>query len=213
MTDSDVKSVHMSGIRVVDKKVCYWCSDIDKPVKNCAKCKAVWYCSVDCQSKHWPVHKLECNRELRKAADLSTVLMDRIKESRTGVAIIGAMLHHFAAPLSLCVVMIRGKNGDKNGPFNSANTNLPPSSPLMECEFKLLSEEFSGDFINGLAKYPDKQLLFMHGNGYKSVVSYFDDDLMKEGFNVVSRVSDVTKWKLPMKMVVGDGCAALIDVD
>jgi hypothetical protein len=28
--------------------------------KRCGKCKAVYYCTVDCQIKHWPTHKLNC---------------------------------------------------------------------------------------------------------------------------------------------------------
>lgn len=29
-------------------------------LKKCAKCKIVYYCSVDCQSEDWTFHKLEC---------------------------------------------------------------------------------------------------------------------------------------------------------
>ena len=37
--------------------------------KGCARCKRVRYCSVDCQSAHWPTHKLECKAAAPEAAD------------------------------------------------------------------------------------------------------------------------------------------------
>eukprot|EP00742_Colponemidia_sp_Colp-10_P011747 GILJ01013098.1.p1 GENE.GILJ01013098.1~~GILJ01013098.1.p1 ORF type:complete len:1171 (+),score=101.33 GILJ01013098.1:479-3514(+) len=38
------------------------CSAIEKPLKNCSKCRQVQYCSVECQRKHWTDHKTRCNR-------------------------------------------------------------------------------------------------------------------------------------------------------
>ncbi|KAF9033297.1 hypothetical protein BDZ89DRAFT_1063034 [Hymenopellis radicata] len=33
-------------------------------IRFCSKCKLVCYCSADCQRKHWPMHKLDCNSPL-----------------------------------------------------------------------------------------------------------------------------------------------------
>jgi len=30
--------------------------------KHCAACKSVWYCSTECQKKHWPMHKIACKK-------------------------------------------------------------------------------------------------------------------------------------------------------
>lgn len=29
--------------------------------KRCSRCKQVYYCSETCQTRHWPMHKQECN--------------------------------------------------------------------------------------------------------------------------------------------------------
>jgi hypothetical protein len=34
--------------------------DDGTPLKTCGKCRAVWYCSRDCQKAHHGVHKREC---------------------------------------------------------------------------------------------------------------------------------------------------------
>lgn len=32
-------------------------------IKRCSRCNSVWYCSVECQRKHWKKHKPFCNDE------------------------------------------------------------------------------------------------------------------------------------------------------
>ncbi|KAH7832368.1 putative zinc finger MYND domain protein [Monocercomonoides exilis] len=39
------------------------CGFCGKKAQNrCSKCRSVFYCSVDCQRKHWKIHKLECDK-------------------------------------------------------------------------------------------------------------------------------------------------------
>ncbi|TFY74543.1 hypothetical protein EWM64_g9469 [Hericium alpestre] len=43
------------------------------PLKVCSGCKIVYYCSANCQNKHWKVHKLFCkphaNEDLRRMGE------------------------------------------------------------------------------------------------------------------------------------------------
>ncbi|KAJ8488353.1 hypothetical protein ONZ51_g3596 [Trametes cubensis] len=44
----------------LDEKVCVVCGKGDGPLKWCAKCHKIWYCSKECQRSDWPVHKKTC---------------------------------------------------------------------------------------------------------------------------------------------------------
>ncbi|KAG0692696.1 hypothetical protein DFH29DRAFT_471778 [Suillus ampliporus] len=47
---------------------------LEKPQK-CAKCKSVWYCSRECQKKHWPTHKPTCHEVERSSGILKFIRM------------------------------------------------------------------------------------------------------------------------------------------
>ncbi|KAG1746641.1 uncharacterized protein EDB91DRAFT_1118111 [Suillus paluster] len=47
---------------------------LDKLLK-CSKCKGVWYCSKECQKKHWPIHKLGCHDVERSSGAIKLVRM------------------------------------------------------------------------------------------------------------------------------------------
>jgi hypothetical protein len=40
-----------------------FCASCNKtgPWRLCSRCKKVYYCSVECQKKNWPTHKLDCH--------------------------------------------------------------------------------------------------------------------------------------------------------
>jgi hypothetical protein len=37
------------------------CGAMDKPMRKCSRCKAVWYCSPQCQAADWRAHKQHCS--------------------------------------------------------------------------------------------------------------------------------------------------------
>ncbi|KAG2150703.1 uncharacterized protein EDB93DRAFT_330431 [Suillus bovinus] len=47
---------------------------LEKPLK-CAKCKGVWYCSKECQKKHWPIHKPRCHEVERSSGTFKFIRM------------------------------------------------------------------------------------------------------------------------------------------
>ncbi|KAG1842687.1 hypothetical protein C8R48DRAFT_737374 [Suillus tomentosus] len=68
-TTSDLikKNVKTFGVQ------CTQCQKtLDKPLK-CSKCKGVWYCSKECQKKHWPAHKSACHDVERSSGALKFV--------------------------------------------------------------------------------------------------------------------------------------------
>ncbi|KAK6329617.1 hypothetical protein TWF730_006164 [Orbilia blumenaviensis] len=45
-----------------EAKPCGGCGTLGEDLKRCAKCKSEYYCSRDCQKKHWKVHKKICGK-------------------------------------------------------------------------------------------------------------------------------------------------------
>ncbi len=41
---------------------CSCCNLVGKKLKKCSRCQKVWYCNVDCQRKHFSVHKKDCKK-------------------------------------------------------------------------------------------------------------------------------------------------------
>jgi radical SAM protein with 4Fe4S-binding SPASM domain len=42
-------------------KICVVCYKyVKNDMKKCSRCKAVWYCSAECQKKDWGSHKTKC---------------------------------------------------------------------------------------------------------------------------------------------------------
>ncbi len=54
-------------------RICEACSKMDDPDPNgfknktCSRCKLAFYCSPECQTKHWKVHKKGCKKAQKRA--------------------------------------------------------------------------------------------------------------------------------------------------
>ncbi|TFK66411.1 ankyrin [Pluteus cervinus] len=57
-----LKKMNGEGEAPLTQKRCDYeeCGVMDKPLKNCGRCKVARYCSVECQRKHWKAHKPIC---------------------------------------------------------------------------------------------------------------------------------------------------------
>ena len=45
---------------VEKQKCCAGCQQNTQKPKRCSRCRVVVYCSIECQRKHWPQHKIVC---------------------------------------------------------------------------------------------------------------------------------------------------------
>ena len=60
--------VRIPALNLVRYKKCFHCGNIDDPAsavcnKKCSGCQEAFYCSVRCQTAHWPIHKVTCLKE------------------------------------------------------------------------------------------------------------------------------------------------------
>jgi hypothetical protein len=61
-------SARISALSLARYKKCFHCGNQDDPAseirnKKCADCQEAFYCSVSCQTAHWPIHKVTCLKE------------------------------------------------------------------------------------------------------------------------------------------------------
>ncbi|KAJ3568901.1 hypothetical protein NP233_g1810 [Leucocoprinus birnbaumii] len=43
------------------QRQCTYCENLNPPPKRCIACKNAWYCTVQCQRRHWVRHIFDCN--------------------------------------------------------------------------------------------------------------------------------------------------------
>ncbi|KAG2031622.1 hypothetical protein BDR03DRAFT_972191 [Suillus americanus] len=64
---------------------------LEKPLK-CAKCKSVWYCSKECQKKHWPTHKPRCHNVERSSGAFKFIRMFILNPILMGLLKVGIVI-------------------------------------------------------------------------------------------------------------------------
>ena len=57
-----------------------------RKVFKCTRCLSAWYCSVECQKAHWPIHKRVCNKPW---ADMRSVFWEAQAAERTDASTCG----------------------------------------------------------------------------------------------------------------------------
>ncbi len=70
MNNDEIAAVHYFGVKP-DTDMCFMCGARQKEIrpasmKTCGRCKKAYYCSVNCQRRHWERwHKTECGGATR----------------------------------------------------------------------------------------------------------------------------------------------------
>ncbi|OAX38041.1 hypothetical protein K503DRAFT_856970 [Rhizopogon vinicolor AM-OR11-026] len=59
---------------------------------KCSKCKGVWYCSKECQKKHWPIHKSGCHEVERSSGALKLIQIFSANPTLMGHLKVGIVL-------------------------------------------------------------------------------------------------------------------------
>ncbi|KAL8668530.1 MAG: hypothetical protein Q9168_006843 [Polycauliona sp. 1 TL-2023] len=53
----------MASYTTTETAICFSCDkSLQTPIRRCARCQSVRYCSPDCQRQHWRSHKLFCQK-------------------------------------------------------------------------------------------------------------------------------------------------------
>ncbi|EFX85370.1 hypothetical protein DAPPUDRAFT_237975 [Daphnia pulex] len=58
----DSESKESNDDEQADEKCCAVCKKIPEKLKRCSRCRSTFYCSVECQHSHWPMHKILCKK-------------------------------------------------------------------------------------------------------------------------------------------------------
>ena len=66
--DKDATDSSVATTQSMMKSECSFCSKVSHPLKKCLQCGGAWYCSRECQTKHWPEHRSSCKKSSKAVA-------------------------------------------------------------------------------------------------------------------------------------------------
>jgi hypothetical protein len=84
---------------------CGYCNKTDQKLLKCARCHFVLYCNRECQTKHWPTHKLDCHSKFIHVVQDSAAILLNKTTSKT-------IQYLFTNGLESCIaIMAKGEHG------------------------------------------------------------------------------------------------------
>jgi len=73
---------HTTVVKQATEHVCNNCEDVGMGFQRCSRCKAVWYCSPECQKANWTKHKASCETpEQKKKREEEEAVNEELKNS------------------------------------------------------------------------------------------------------------------------------------
>lgn len=69
-TDIELSCHTKAGGDVIVK--CSFCNSSSGKLKKCTRCSTAQYCGKHCQTKHWPIHKMECKKSTKATQHCSS---------------------------------------------------------------------------------------------------------------------------------------------
>lgn len=113
------------GNRKQAKSSCRYCNKTGDDFKSCGRCKTAFYCSRECQTKDWKVHKKSCtpmDKSMSKAKKTGNALVQSFlrKHARDVVRALSAKMEETGLERKDLVLELNFKVED-------GNTGLPPS--------------------------------------------------------------------------------------
>ena len=116
------------------------CRASGSKLRNCGRCRAVGYCSSECQKEHWPVHKSVYREGLRE--ELTKEIIDLSEQAKTVAASDGVEgLEDIVEGLTrLDVDCVRGKQVQRSvdGIHDAIRERYARKSPEEQAAFRAI---------------------------------------------------------------------------
>lgn len=153
----------MSFLEPVASYVCAAPGCQNQALNHCAKCNVTYYCTRDCQVKHWPVHKPLCQRDIKPISASSNPLGERdIRPNSSPSQLSGES----KKPISSSSNSTEGRIQQIRGSLKKSE--LSAYTRLHEAVYQWNEKEATSDYLKPLPESPEGELL--------SLMTFADED-------------------------------------